>query len=443
MSLPTETEKQVDNDTFAGRTRSEPFRPQALTLVQVGLFLLLLLLLLLFEHSGRFLVGGLAFMLLIGCHFYIDSAINAVEAPRSRRAVMAVIIYLLLCSLVVWLTRGEEESPLWIVFFLPIIVAASSFGLRGTVLTCGAALLLFIAHLPPHMYLQPQTRVEELPEMVGFGVMFFSGRQPGPAFRRQRRLQLQRTQQLNRQLLEKQRHLEQSLEQLETAEKTLRAKERLASLGELSAGIAHEIRNPLGIISSSAQLLGNEFTAKGARQLLDIIQEESTRLNGLITDFLFFGRRLEPQYCDCDLAALVERTSESLRPAAEQNGVRLSFDNACRCGICRCDPAMIQQVLLNLLLNALDATAEEGSINVAMRCDGPDYEITVSDNGCGIAEEYRDRVFDPFFTTKGTGTGLGLANSYKIAQSHGGDLMLKNRDGRGTTFALILPAQDS
>ena len=415
-------------------------RLQTLTLLQGSLFLLLLILQLLLEHGSRFIVGGTAFALLVGCHFYIDRGFRI--DPEGRRGVLPVILYLLLCTLVVGLTRGGEESPLWIVFFLPIIVAASRFELRGTLLTCAAALLLFIGHLPSRMYLEQQARLEELPELLGFGVMFFLVGSLVYNFARQYRLQLSHTRQLNEQLLKNQRHLKESLELLESAEQSLRDKERLASLGEMSAGIAHEIRNPLGIISSSAQLLDAEFTGRDARQLLDIIQEESARLNSLITDFLFFGRQLEPQLCECDLAALVARDVDSLRPGAEQKGIELSFEADCDPCPAEADPAMIRQVLLNLLLNALDATEPGGSVAVELRRGPAGFSIVVSDDGCGIPAELRGKVFDPFFTTKGNGTGLGLANSYKIAQSHGGELTFESVVGRGSTFTLTLPVKD-
>jgi len=417
----------------------ESYRLRIVTLVQGGLFLSLLLLLLTFEHSGRFIIGGAAFTLLIGFHFYIDRDFRTLVNESPQRGVLSVVLYLLLCTLVVWFTRGEEESPLWIVFFLPIVVGASYFGFRGTLITCGAALLLFISHLPPRMYLQHQARVEEFPELLGFGVMFFLVGILIQDFAQQNRLQLNRTQQLNEQLLKNQKHLKQSLEQLETAEKTLKAKEKMASLGELSAGIAHEIRNPLGIISSSAQMLDTEFADQNARQLLDIIQEEATRLNGLITDFLFFGRQLEPQLCDCDLPVLIARDIESLRPIADEKGVGLTFDNRSKQSVERVDPAMIQQVLLNLLLNALEATESGGQVSILLRSEDTGFSIAVSDTGCGIPPENRDKVFDPFFTTKGNGTGLGLANSYKIIQSHGGELTLTSTVGQGSTFTLTLP----
>jgi signal transduction histidine kinase len=262
-------------------------------------------------------------------------------------------------------------------------------------------------------------------------------------FARQNRLQLALKQQLNDKLLENQQHLKDSLERLETAEESLRTKARLASLGEMSAGIAHEIRNPLGIISSSAQLLDREVANTEARQLLEIIQEESTRLNGLITEFLTFGRQLEPQRQPCDLAALVSRILDSLQNAAQQKGITFDLDLECVTCLASVDADMMQQVLLNLLLNALEATAPGGRVRVALQHYPERLDIVVGDSGCGIPAENLSRVFDPFFTTKSGGTGLGLANAYKIMESHGGSLKVVSRAGEGSTFTASLPLEIS
>lgn len=421
----------------------ETNRLRSLTLIQSGFFLLLFILLLFFGKAEHLLYGGLSFALLIVLHLFIDHRLAAAQ-PASRKFVtVSVIVYLLLCTLVVWMTKGEEESPYWIVFFLPIIIAASNLNLKATLATCSAALLLFIGHLPPHMYLTKKSLLEEFPELFGFGVMFFMVGTLVQTFANQYHRQLEQKQQLNVKLLENQRNLRDSLQRLEATEDRLRTKERLASLGELSAGIAHEIRNPLGIISSSAQLLEGEVTNADSRQLLDIIREESARLNGLITDFLIFGRQLEPQRQNCDLAALVERILERLRTTAEQKGVSLCFQRDCQNCEALVDVDMMQQVLLNLLLNALDATPSQGEITVIVTSAENRIEILVRDNGCGIQPALQEKIFNPFFTTKSHGTGLGLANAYKILESHDGSLTVHSVPGEGSTFTLSLPTEKS
>jgi signal transduction histidine kinase len=211
----------------------------------------------------------------------------------------------------------------------------------------------------------------------------------------------------------------------------------------MSAGIAHEIRNPLGIISSSAQLLDREVASAEARQLLDIIQEESSRLNGLITEFLTFGRQLEPQRQPCDLAALITRTMESLQNAAQQKGIDLDFTRHCSTCIASVDADMMQQVLLNLLLNALEATGPGGKVRVVLQQYPERLDIVVEDSGRGISAENLAKVFNPFFTTKSDGTGLGLANAYKIMESHGGSLTVASHVDEGSKFTASLPLETS
>ncbi len=394
-------------------------RFSTMTLVQGSLFLLLFILLFLFDHGGNFWSSLLFFALLSGWHFYSATHITD-QNLRPQLRYLYIGIYLLCCTLLVWLTRGEEESPLWIVYFLPIILSASVLSLRQTLLVSCTAMALFVSHLPATMFVNESLRSEILPEMLGFGIMFFLVGALVQDFA--------------------QRHRQQML-QLEQAEKQLRASERLASLGELSAGIAHEIRNPLGIISSSAQMLETQNVSDPDRQLLDIIQEEASRLNGLIKDFLFFGRPLEPHFQACDLAGLLNRQVEALQLTAQQKGVSLSLAKSvpeCQAVV---DADMIQQVMLNLLLNALDATAENGHVRVILDQQQETVRITVEDDGGGIAEEHLERIFDPFFTTKGHGTGLGLANSYKIIKSHDGDFEVSSQLGKGTSMTIILPPQ--
>jgi two-component system sensor histidine kinase HydH len=417
------------------------FRP--LTLIQSGFFLLLFMLLLFFGEGTSLIYGGGSFTLLIGLHLFVDYHMPTERLTSSGFTTAYVVVYLLLCTLVVWTTRGNDESPYWIVYFLPIIIAASNLSLKATLTTCSATLLMFVSHLPPRMYLGHKERVEEFPELFGFGIMFFMVGILVYTFASQSRQQLDLKQRLNEKLLENQQNLKDSLARLEVAETSLRTKERLASLGEMSAGIAHEIRNPLGIISSSAQLLEGEIESMDARQLLDIIQEESARLNGLITDFLIFGRQLEPQRQNCDLATLVMRNLEHLRGTAEQKGVRLRFERRCKtCEAC-VDADMMQQVMLNLLLNALDATPAGGEVVVTVQRDNDCLEFSVQDDGCGIKPGDQEKVFDPFFTTKSHGTGLGLANAYKIVESHEGTLRVQSAPGAGSTFTVSLPVRNS
>jgi signal transduction histidine kinase len=425
-----------------------PFQPQRLrpiSLVQSGTLVLLLTLLLVFAKGPNLFYGGLSLALLALYHFLTDHWHTSLEIKAAGLLFWHLLIYLLLCTLVIWATTTvEEESLYWIVYLLPIAVAATNLGLFQTLLTCAAASLLYTALFPRPFFLNPELRAEEIPELVVFCLTFFLIGTLVQSFSEQRRLQTEDAEKLNRQLLDQQATLKESLQRLEAAEENLRRKERLAALGEISAGLAHEIRNPLGIISSSVQLLSQEeqFSASSGSDLLDIIQEETVRLNGLVTDFLLFGRPGQPNLRECDLGQIVERAVDHVWGMAEQKKAAIAARVPEQPLLAPVDPDMLRQVLLNLLLNAIDAVPPQGEIRVVLDLGAKGPTIDVHNTGPAIPEEFQSRIFDPFFTTKDKGSGLGLANAYKIIESHGGELTVASSPGQGTSFVISLPLKE-
>lgn len=381
------------------------------------------------------------FALLAGYYLITDRRFT-IEQIQSAGLMMAHVgVYLLLCTLVIWATTGKEESVYWIVYFLPIAVAASNLDLRLTLMTCALSTVLFFSQIPAKLYLDVSSRHEELPEFLVFGVTFFIVGLLVQSSSDEHRRQLAAQKELNEQLLANQTALQDSLTRLGEAEENLRRKERLAALGEMSAGIAHEIRNPLGIISSSAQLIDKKLAASptGVRQLIAIIQEESTRLNGLVTDFISFGRPAQPAPHPCDPAALLDRAAEHVEGLAQQRRVAVTVEKSAEALSVMADSEMMQQVLLNLLLNALAAVGPEGRIRLRAYAEEAHVCLEVADTGGGIAEEIQGKIFDPFFTTRAEGTGLGLANAYRMVESHGGDILVRSAPGAGAVFTVRLP----
>lgn len=408
-----------------------------------SLILLLLALLFFFNAGPSLLFSVLAFALLAGYHLLTDR-------PQSREQIVGqglirphIALYLLLCTLVIWATTADEESVFWVVYLLPVAVAASSLELPGTLTTCGLAWLLFVSQVPSKMLFDPRERSEAWPELLVFGLVFFLVGALMQSLAEQNRRQMAVQTALTRQLQSSETELRQSLSRLEAAEEDLRRKDRLAALGAMSAGMAHEIRNPLGVISSSAQLLEGRLAGVDPNgQLLGIIQEETARLNQLISAFLAFGRPATPQLQRCDLREIVARVLLHLGSLAKEHGVLLQADAPPAAMLTQADPAMLQQVLLNLLLNALDATPTGGQVQVGLQRQDGRVLLQVRDDGCGIPADLQQRVFDPFFTTKDQGTGLGLATAYKIIESHGGELRLVSQPGAGATFCIDLPAAE-
>jgi len=233
--------------------------------------------------------------------------------------------------------------------------------------------------------------------------------------------------------------LARSFERMRQGLKEAQRREKLASLGELSAGLAHEIRNPLGIIKNAAEgLMTRDRSKEEQAFLLDTIVQESKRLNKLVTDFLAFAKPRLPEKTEGSLKKLIEEVVLSLEGEANKKGVSLALD--LEKVVLPFDKDQMHQVLLNLLFNALDATSQGEEIRINLHRDGEEICLRVEDTGKGIPEDYLDRIFDPFFTTKEKGAGLGLALVYRIIEEHGGTTQVNSRDGKGTIVEIRIPA---
>ena len=222
--------------------------------------------------------------------------------------------------------------------------------------------------------------------------------------------------------------------------------ERMAYIGTLASGLAHEIRNPLNSLNLNMQMLGEELSGAGAdgggRRLLDITRAEIGRLERLVTDFLTYARPRPPELEEVPVGELLERTRHVLCGTATSRGVRIETVDATGGARLLVDPAQVRQLLLNLAHNALAATEGSGrSPVVRLRAErrGAAAVLAVEDNGVGIAPEERARVFDLFYSTRKGGTGLGLAIVDRIAKNHNGRIELESEPGRGTTFSVVLP----
>ena len=231
------------------------------------------------------------------------------------------------------------------------------------------------------------------------------------------------------------------LTELRRLEQASRRSERLATVGQLAAGIAHEIRNPLASISGSIELLRHApLATEDDRTLMAIVHREIQRLNGLIGDLLDYANPRPLHRVDFDLGVLIDEVLQVARGDAAFAPVTVSAEVARPLAV-HADPAKLRQVLWNLLRNAADAAATGGGhVTVtAGRADGA-ATIAVTDDGPGIPAEQLGHIFDPFFTTKPTGTGLGLATCHAIVADHAGRIDVDSAPGRGTTFTVALPA---
>jgi len=230
---------------------------------------------------------------------------------------------------------------------------------------------------------------------------------------------------------------------LAETQRQLTQADKLASVGRLAAGVAHEINNPLTGVLSYASLLRKRMEHDvPACEDLDVIVRETVRCRGIIRELLDFARPAAPARKPMDLNEVVRRSVSVVMTQLSLNQVNLSLDLAADLPQVQADPNQIQQVIVNLLLNAADAIgAEGGQIRAVTRPVGTSaIEFQLEDSGRGISAEDLPRIFEPFFTTKGNhGTGLGLAVSWGIVEAHGGSLEVQSQPGQGTCFTLRLP----
>ena len=215
-------------------------------------------------------------------------------------------------------------------------------------------------------------------------------------------------------------------------EEELRRADRLRSLGELSAGVAHEIRNPLTGIATTAQLLREKLADEEDKiKYLSVILDEINRLDGIIKNLLLFARPQRPNPVECAISSVVDAVVPLIEEKAKEKGVALRFKNELEDDTCMVDSDQIKQVLLNIAINGIEACSDGGSLTITIRkADDPAFvQVELTDTGNGIPDDIGDKLYNPFFTTKRDGTGLGLAISNNLIKNMGGSLFLEVQGG--------------
>jgi two-component system NtrC family sensor kinase len=243
--------------------------------------------------------------------------------------------------------------------------------------------------------------------------------------------------------------------QLKAAHQKLMQTDRLASLGQLAASVAHEINNPISGVLNLSMLMQRILKDDGIppervpefRRYLTLVSGETGRVGRIVSDLLAFSRRSKPQQTDADLNKLIYATETLVAHKLKLGNVKLKLDLAADLPFVFCDPSQMQQVLVNLMLNGAEATYSRGGgelcVSTRPATDRESVVLEVSDNGEGIPEENLPKIFDPFFTTKpeGKGVGLGLAVLYGIVDAHHGEISVRSKVGQGTTFTVTLPVK--
>jgi signal transduction histidine kinase len=224
--------------------------------------------------------------------------------------------------------------------------------------------------------------------------------------------------------------------------------ERLSSLGQLAAGVAHEIRNPLNAISMASQRLKREYMPVDEEKskefiiMTGVIRDEIRRLNGIIEEFLTFSKSRRLELHDCPVQEVLQKIVNLISEEASAKGISLRTDWGNEPVVIPMDMDKLQQALFNFVKNAMESISGEGLITLSIRqTEKGRVSIRIADTGCGITTEEADRIFNPEYTTKEKGLGLGLPLAHEIIRGHGGEIRVLSRKGEGTTFEILLPTE--
>jgi len=349
----------------------------------------------------------------------------------SRGRIFGLVIKYAICFLLIGYTGGVY-SRYWLLLLLPVVSGATAFGWIGTVvvvLLAAATYSSFLSFVDWTLY-----------DLDAPGLIWrivFLGMVGNLAHMLAGDLRAQ-TREANRNAA----HLAAANEQIQQAMEALRRSDRLAALGQLSAGLAHELRNPLGTIRASAEMLARNLSAENevAREVSGFIATEVDRANSLITRFLQFARPLEVKLERADLTQVLDRAVAMAE--REAPGIAIHRNYAPEIAPFPLDAELLERVFYNLILNAAQASPAGGVVTVKMRPGDGFVEIAVIDRGSGIEQKHLETIFNPFFTTKPEGVGLGLAIVAKIVDEHGGKITVESEPGKGSIFRVLLPARD-
>jgi len=363
------------------------------------------------------------------------------RVPR-RGPVYLVLLKIVLATLLVDHT-GEISinSSYWPIYFLPVVTAAEYFGPWATLLWTSLASAAYCSYL----YLDPDMRQYEITEeslgLLAIRILFiFLAAMVVNRFVVENRRQTQRYQELAETLAETNLRLEQ-------AQAEARRSERLAALGQLSAGLAHEIRNPLGVIKGSAEMLTQKLGASNplATELAGYISSETNRLSSLVTRFLDFARPLHADLTPQDISVVLDRAIDDVARVWKGGTVRVEKQYEPNLPPLPMDESLCEQAFVNIVQNGYDAMGDQGGVlrvaaGKSQAGGRAGVEVRIEDNGPGIPDELREQIFNPFVTTKKSGVGLGLSIVSKIIDGHHGTIRIAGgSNGIGAAFVMFFP----
>ena len=354
------------------------------------------------------------------------------HTPRGPQTLPALLAYSrtsiwvnLAFAFVISRLGGMEDSHYAVLIVIPVIAAAFRYQPRGVALVLGVAVAMTFVEIWLYFRAHPATSAVEYFEASNVVLIYVVVALVVALLARLLRREGQA--------------LRSSLSELARTRDRLVEEEKLAAVGRLSSAIAHEVRNPVAMIVSSLSLAdGPGRSAEERREMVSVARREAHRLEHPTTDLLAYARRKPPERRITSMCTTVGYLAGLVQARAEESGVRL--ETSCPGDLMSMmDPFQIHQAVLNLLVNAIDATPRGGRVELGARADGDGVTVWVANDGEAIADDVVSRIFEPFFTTRPTGTGLGLAIARTIAEAHGGATVLAaNRPG-AVRFELRLP----
>ncbi len=365
-----------------------------------------------------------------------------VNDPRSLGWILSrpAWIYLWLPILLITILHyGTAPSISWLhdiyrrLYYLPIIAGGFIFGLKGSLGAAVVTSLVYLPHAFSHLlHHDPAPPTEKFLEILLYNVV---GAVVGVLADREHR-ERRRQEEIARQLAE-------ALEEMKIMEEQLIRSGKLQALGELTAGLAHEIKNPLASLKGAAEIISDEIPPQSPRRrMVEILIKEISRLNQILDRFLSFARPRPLSPSLVSASTVIEEVLELMEPQARKSGVAL-VQGSCQGHIVRVDKNQLAQVLMNLILNAIQAVSPAGEVRVSCRKVQRGKRayclIDVEDTGPGLPEEVIDRIFNPFFTTRDKGSGLGLSIAARLVEEMGGLIEVHNRPEGGASFHVCLP----
>ncbi|HDS01092.1 MAG TPA: PAS domain-containing sensor histidine kinase, partial [candidate division Zixibacteria bacterium] len=300
--------------------------------------------------------------------------------------------------------------------YIPIVLGAVWFGLRGGITT--AVVISIFAVL--YIQLKPVIIAEDLiNEYTEIAFYLAIGGMAGILVDRDRSF----------------------VRKKEEAERKLQQAQRLSMMGQMTASIAHEIKNPLGSIKGASQILKDDsLSDEEKHEFAEMIEKEADRLDFVVKDFLSYARPSPSRFSEIDLREILNSAYKQLKYQARDSNIEINMDFDEVPSI-KADPDKLRQVFLNILLNSFQAMPDGGKIEIKCLHDNGDAVIIIRDNGIGIPVQDLDKIYDPFYTTKSRGSGLGLATTKAIIEEHNGAIKADSARGEGTTFKISLPIE--